>query len=267
MIKLVEKIDYSYEKVDYTSKSSHVSKYVLVLPKTTSLEETIDSEISLELLNKTDKIKNLYWNELVEVVYYDPYKSSISVSISNIDRKRYYARIAALNLSNDRYNIDSPWSNQVVAWRQIVWDDQAPSWTPQLYRPSTNQIVSEWDDLEWYVWTKYNLIISWEDNVALSYINLMKDGKILDQKYTSEVKDTVSIPIPIHTKTEKETYTTMWIDQFGHKTEKTVTVSYYIPDITITDLSKNSDWETISSSSVSLNLQKFPIFIYKNNIN
>jgi hypothetical protein len=49
------------------------------------------------------------------VVYYDNYKPRAGVSISNIERKWYYARIATLNLKEDTYNINSPWSNQVVA--------------------------------------------------------------------------------------------------------------------------------------------------------
>jgi hypothetical protein len=51
------------------------------------------------------------------------------------------------------------------------------------------------------------LKIDWEDNVALYYISISQDGKILDEKYTKEVSDSVSTDIDIHTKTEKETYT------------------------------------------------------------
>jgi hypothetical protein len=58
------------------------------------------------------------------------------------------------------------------------------------------------------VGTKYQLIVNWEDNVALSYINLSQNGKILAEKYTSNVKDSVSIDIDIHTSSVKETYTT-----------------------------------------------------------
>ena len=68
----------------------------------------------------------------------------------------------------------------------------------------------------------------------------------MDEKYTDEVEDSVSVDIDIHTKSEKEEYTTMWIDQFGNKLEKKISVAYYIPDIKITDISKNSDWWSVS---------------------
>jgi len=245
LIKLVERIDHSYEKVDYAWKEA--VHYVLALPDYIVVDEEYAKNTKLELLNKKiNTIQNLSWGSLLQIVYYDSNKSSVNVGISNLDRKWYYSRIAALNLVDDTFMIDSPWSNQVVAWRQIVWDDVPPSGEPLLYRPSVDQVVSEWDDLEWYVWTRYKLIINWEDNVALSYINIAKDWKILAEKYTSDVKDSVSTDIDIHTKSEKEIFTTKWIDQFGNKTEKEVTITYYIPDITITDISRNADWETVA---------------------
>ena len=245
LIKLVERIDHSYEKGDYTSLSVPVH-YALAIPEGVSLESLYSKNIKLELLRKTDTIKNLLWKEVVQVVYYDGSKKTADAILNNVDRKWYYARISALNLDGDTYNIDSPWSNQVVAWRQIVWDDQAPLWLPTLYRPSVPEITSQWDDLDWYVWTRYQLIVNWEDNVALYYINLSKDWVILDEKYTAKDKDTVSTNIDIHTKEEKEVYNSMWVDQFWNKTEKVITVNYAIPEITITDISNNSDWETVS---------------------
>jgi len=53
------------------------------------------------------------------------------------------------------------------------------------------------------------LNVNWEDNVALSYINISKDGNILDEKYTSEMKDIVSVDIDMHTAEEDETYYTV----------------------------------------------------------
>ena len=244
LLKLVERVDSSYEKSDYNLKVP--VRYVLALPDYVDVS-TVYSWFKLELLNKKiDTIENLSGNALVQIVQYDSNRDTANITISNIDRKWYYMRIASLNLNNDTYNIESPRSNQIVAWRQIVWDDQAPTWEPVLYRPSIPEITSEWDDLEWYVGTKYQLIVNWEDNVALSYINLSQNGKILAEKYTSNVKDSVSIDIDIHTSSVKETYTTKWIDQYGNTVEKPITVSYYIPWITVTDISRNSDWETLS---------------------
>jgi hypothetical protein len=52
---------------------------------------------------------------VVQVVYYDGSKKTADAILNNVDRKWYYARISALNLDGDTYNIDSPRSNQVVA--------------------------------------------------------------------------------------------------------------------------------------------------------
>jgi hypothetical protein len=48
-------------------------------------------------------------------VTYNDNQNVVSVSISDIDRKWYYLRVAALSLNDDTYNIVSPWSNQIVA--------------------------------------------------------------------------------------------------------------------------------------------------------
>lgn len=245
LIKLVDRIDNSYEKSDYATVNP---KYVLVLPDWINVDE-LDS-LKLELLKKTDKISKLVWNDLIKIVYYDSNKDVIDIILTLPDPMRmwYYGRIASLNLIDNTYNITSPWSNQIVAWEQIVWDDMAPNWNPVLIRPSVGDeaVVSQWINLKGYVWTKYNLVVNWEDNVALSYINLSKWWKILDEKYTSEPADSVSTNIGIHTQEWYETFNAIWIDQFGNKTEKQIIVNYSIPDITITDISKNSDWKTIS---------------------
>ncbi|MBR4633593.1 hypothetical protein IKO50_01165 [bacterium] len=52
---------------------------------------------------------------MVQIVYYDAQKDVADAVLSNIERKRYYARIATLTLNGDTYNIESPRSNQVVA--------------------------------------------------------------------------------------------------------------------------------------------------------
>jgi len=245
LIKLVERVDYSYEKADYTDNSVRV-RYVLAVPKWIDLGTLYKNDIKLELLNnRIDLIKDIYSWDLVEIVEYDVHKLW-DVTISNIERKWYYIRIAALELNWDTYNISSPWSNQIVAWRQIVWDDLSPTWKAELYRPTTSEVVSEWNDLKWYVWTRYKLNVNWDDNVALSYINISKDGNILSEKYTSEMEDTVSVDISMHTQETDEIFYSVWIDQFGNKTEKVITVTYNVPGISIIDVSENSDWETAS---------------------
>jgi hypothetical protein len=62
LIKLVERIDYSYEKIDYNPGTDKRKKphYVLALPDTVEISEVFDNNLKLELLNeKKDKIESL----------------------------------------------------------------------------------------------------------------------------------------------------------------------------------------------------------------
>lgn len=239
LIKLVDRIDTSYEKLDI--KNSNVN-YVLVLPNWTNIAEGT----KLELLNKTkNEIERLLWKELLEIVYYDTYKDIANITLSKLNRKWYYARIASLKLDNSIYEISSPWSNQVVAWRQIVWDDLSPVGKPTLTRVANWELTSEWDELQWYVGTKYRLDVNRTDNVSLSYINLSKDGNIIDERYTSQKEDAVSTNISIHAEESREIYQSVWIDQFGNKTEKAIILDFLIPSISVVDIIDNGD-DTLS---------------------
>ena len=256
LIKLVDRIDYSYEKVDYAG-SKRVS-YVLALPNWVDLSDLLENKVKLELIKDRKKkdiktIESLFGKDkdLVQVVYYDSTKDKADVIISDVDRKWYYWRISTLDLQWDTYYINSPWSNQVVAWKQILWDakgwwsDEPPTVQEELFRPSVNKVVSEWDELEGYVWTKYVLNMYWKDNVALAYIDVSQDWNVLTGKYTSEKEDLLSIPIDMHFYNEQETFDLYWVDQFWNETRKTVTITFSIPTIRITDVSKNLDWETV----------------------
>jgi hypothetical protein len=90
--------------------------YVIAIPDSVSIDEISDDKVKLELLNsKSKEIYDILGKELFQIVYYDANSSNVNVSISDIDRKWYYPRIATLNLVDDTYMITSPWSNQVVA--------------------------------------------------------------------------------------------------------------------------------------------------------
>lgn len=275
LVKLLDRIDYSYEKSDFDSAQSNGSlsldvKYILVLPRWTTLEQIYENDWKLELLDwKLHLLKNLIVSDerkeelkfdekkiydewvVVQVIYYDPQKSLAEAIISDILRKWYYVRIATL-WKNDKweYLINSPWSNQLVAWKQVVWDDQPPIWSAQLLREQNwDEIVSEWDNLEWYVWTWYTIRVNWTDNVALKYIALLDDKwKVLDSLWSVSwdswflsSKWSVNYHKQFRTKELVETYYSVWIDHYGNKSEKKIQVSYEIPTIQITDVDKTSN--------------------------
>ena len=242
LIKLVDRVDSSYEKQDQNAN------YVLVLPDEINIEDLYDKKTRIKIGNRDHLLKDLVWTVIIEVVHYDSHKASATVVISEIDRRWYYSCISTLKYEENKnlYEVNSPWSNQIVAWKQIVWDDQHPLGEANLFRPSVQEVVSEWNDLEWYVWTNYILNINWRDNVALSYINISQDGKILAEKYTSKIEDVISLEWLFNTKNEKHLYKTMWIDQFGNKTEKEISVSYFIPEIKVVDIKKDETNEEVS---------------------
>ena len=254
LIKLVERIDYSYEKADYKSNGSNPNVvYVLAVPDWVELSDLYERGVKLELLsdkwNKISKmktIKSLYWDPLVQVVHYNPQKETARITISNVDRKWYYGRISTLDLQDNTYLINSPWSNQVVAWKQAVWDDIPPTSEQNLFRRMTNEIVSEWDNLEWFVSTNYILNVTFKDNVALSYVNISQDWNILAEEYTSDQEFTLSVGVPMYFKKGKEVYDLFWIDQYWNIMEKTVVVTFDIPTIKINDITKDVGWETVS---------------------
>lgn len=262
LIKLVDKIDYSYEKADYTDNAVVSPKYVLAVPNDVTMTGLYDWDIKVELLNKINEIKNIYGTgkDLVEIVYYNTHKSNAEVVISWIDRKWYYARIATLNLSWDTYNINSSWSNQIVAWKQIVWDNQIPLWMAELFRNSTEEVVSQGDDLMGFVWTTYELRVTWEDNVALQYVNISQDWKILQEAYISEPKKTLVVKWLFHTNQKKDTYTSIAIDQYGNEVQKVITVSYDIPEINIIDISETEWWDSaLITASLSQDIDQWDV--------
>jgi hypothetical protein len=92
----------------------------------------------------------------------------INIRLSLNPRKWRYARISKMkNISTPDmplYQVNSPWSNQVVFGRSIWSDDVPPSDDVVLIRTKTGKIVSKGEDLYGYVNTHYRLKINWDDN-------------------------------------------------------------------------------------------------------
>ena len=123
---------------------------------------------------------------ILAVKYYDPDQESISTSLSEIPRNWQYAEIAALKniWSEDaqKYILWSPWSNQIVIWRQLLADTVWPNSTISLYRPSIQKTISQWSDHKWFVWTTYSLQANWKDNIAVAKMWIQQWDTILAMK-------------------------------------------------------------------------------------
>ena len=64
------------------------------------------------------------------------------MGLQEIPRKWQYAEISALRLDGDQYVVASPWSNQIVAGRQVLGDNRPPVADISLWRPATQETVS-----------------------------------------------------------------------------------------------------------------------------
>jgi hypothetical protein len=187
LLKLTDRIDYSPEKVD--TNNNLIETYILVLPKDTNLTgmrlsfptPNITRTIIDEVQNRTTpERKEATKNRLIgEIRYFDPNQTDISIILENIERKRQYARITTLRNENDTLYVSAPRSNQLVAGKQILGDDQGPQGRATLYRPSTKEDVNTGDVLEGVVGTHYQLIMHRQDNVALSSMQQESNGEIV----------------------------------------------------------------------------------------
>ena len=171
--------------------------FVLFLPKWTDYSKAIlnvwEKWYSADgrVFNQANLVRQFlsggaYSWAILAVKYYDPDQETISTSLSEIPRNRQYAEISALkNIGStdaQKYVLWSPWSNQIVIWRQLLADTVGPSSTISLYRPSIQKIVSQWSDHKWYVWTTYSLQANWKDNIAVAKMWIQQWDTIIAMK-------------------------------------------------------------------------------------
>jgi hypothetical protein len=97
-------------------------------------------------------------------------------------RSRSYAQVAALQQKTNIYTTASPRSNQIVAGNQTLGDAQPPSAEITLHRVQTNEDISTGNTHEGFINTSYALNVLRTDNVAVTAMNLEKDGQLIAVK-------------------------------------------------------------------------------------
>jgi hypothetical protein len=133
LIKLTNRIDHAPEKEDQNTPNL-IEAYVLVLPQRTSLTGlqlsfpylNLTKEIAGEVQDwRTPEFKEETKGRLInEIVYYDRTFPLVTVILEQIEREWQYARITTLRNDGGVLKMSAPWSNQIVAGRQILGDDQ-----------------------------------------------------------------------------------------------------------------------------------------------
>jgi hypothetical protein len=258
LLKLTERIDHSPEKQEITNTSIY-KRFILVLPRGTAY-----TGLKLELTNKTDTVEKLLDKELIQIRFFDPNKEDPNVILEKVERRRQYARIATLTDNENTLNITSPRSNQIVAGRQLLADDVPPEGVANLYRPNTKEIVSSGDILEGYVGTHYNIFIDREDNVAMARMKTEINGQIIKNLTTTKQKDRITIDRLFFSEAGSYSYRSYGIDQNGNETVKQITLNIKIPDITITNIEKNSETQATITAELSHDIDEGTVTFQKN---
>lgn len=78
-----------------------------------------------------------------EIKYFNPSHPLAKASLVEVPRKWQYLQISALALDGDDYKVRSPWSNQIVAGRQLIADNQPPIPSVSLLRKKVPETVAE----------------------------------------------------------------------------------------------------------------------------
>ena len=118
LLQLTERIDHSPEKEDVNNANIY-KRYVLVLPRGEST-----TGLQLEIKGKSDPVDRLLDREVIEIRFFDPSKDNIAVILEKVERKRQYVRVVGLSREENNLSISGPRSNQIVAGRQLLADDQ-----------------------------------------------------------------------------------------------------------------------------------------------
>ena len=172
LVKMIHRVDQfnDHENLMHLWNNEEIfdKKYILVLPEQSAVT-WMNLQIEEGILNNIEQLI-WTWSEIFSLFSYNKTDEIINLIVTDIPRNWQYSEIYTLNFVDNTYLISSSSSNQVVAWPQIIADDEWPDPTIKLYRPATDKVVSEWISLEWFVWTNYILQVDWEDNVALDEI-------------------------------------------------------------------------------------------------
>jgi hypothetical protein len=223
-------------------------RYILVLPKGTDYTwASIDFKEKYYYKGNAYRqprsvIDFLTWGKFSEIIYgvkfYETNQDKISIWINNIPRNWQYSEVIPLkNISSKpdkpHYVPQWPWSNQIVVGRQMLADDVWPEALITLHRPSIPEVVSTWSRHNGYVWTYYNLVVDWTDNVAISRMWIQQGDKEIKSVEGKSQKETISLNGLYFTGLQSVEYIFGAEDFNGNTQLEKVTLEIKIPDLTM----------------------------------
>lgn len=253
-------------------------RYVLILPDWTNYTwAKIDfKERYYYKWKDTNKAMNvlefLSWWTYSELIFsvksYKPTQSVISIWLHEIPRNWQYAEIIPLKnkntLENPYYEPKWPWSNQIVAWRQILSDTIWPEAEVSLFRPATSELISIWSRHKWFVWTTYDINIDWIDNVAVANMWIEKDWEIIASKKVNSQKANIQLTWLYFTWETKLEYI-IWADDVNwNKQLEKVSLEVEVPTIEMKEFIPISEFSGQLIAEISHDIDKWMVVFQRN---
>lgn len=227
----VDVFDTRWETRSYLTPEQDTVHYALVLPGEVNTESTlIDLGDELTL----DRIDNYMTGTITHLSTYNEWQSTVTLNLTDIPRQWHYLQVAPLTSLNEgnRLTQQWPWSNQIVGWPQRLADEIPPTPQVRLLRKTTNNIVDEWLDLQWYVSTNYDVLIKWEDNidVASNSVIFADDTIMTNTGGVSVISGLWYEDIDINERTITA------VDVNGNEALETLALDVIVPEISLTDI-------------------------------
>ena len=233
LVRITDRVDSLKEKFGQSQY-----KYALFLPKgasATGYKVEIDGkETSIEQLAKVWKLYALDW--------YNPSNETINFGLGDIPRNWLYLQVSSLKLKDKVYAQQSPWSNQVVGGRQVIWDAEPPVAEIQLVRSKKSEIAWYGNNLEGFVGTYYDLKINREDATKIEKLQIKEGDKILVSKSLWTTGGSISLENLFFTGIQTRLYTATAVDSQGNEAIENISLEIKTPNITIENVERYSGY-------------------------
>ncbi len=268
IIEMSERVDKLYD--DNNDLAFIPNKtYILVLPNSEKYKNY--TWYFIKFSSNYRKIYNLLNWTIFKVKFFNENQTEITLSLNDIPRKREYLRISTINkiTKNWRnfYNISSPFSNQIIIWKQAILDNKWPIPNITINRPSTNEIFDNWLEFDLFVWTHYNLNILRNDNIWMENSFIKNSSNLIKNKkynWTKTGLDTIS---NLYFTWEQKIKYKIWANDInGNFTQEEITLNIKKPKLTISNITwKNNLVKLISK--ISDNIDEWIVEFYKEKSN
>ncbi len=261
----------------FFKKETSPIKYILVLPQDLEWDTEWDllwdpttQKWRIEIPWAMNGLIDSYmtWTILKRESYLQE-SDAITLWLTNMDRKRYYAQVTSLKnqwtAEDPEYVQGASRSNQILAGRQLIADDEPPVPNVSLYRRTTEETVDEGLDLQWYINSYYEIHINREDNV---WIEKNRVVATWDQRQRSWEQAGSGFIMPMSRVFSDEPLQREFIiwatDYEWNRTIETVTLDLEVPTIEIVDVQRINDWFWSVISEISQDMDEWSVQYQRN---